>query len=221
MVVVITIPGLSTYMPIIIPVLPTQVTELMLAHTGHVVASLSSLNHVLALPALPVVQVVLEEVDLVFVALALVFGEHALLAEHLPALAALRVHSLHHRQDAVLALLARTQSQVRVLGCQVEGVHLLVLLAHILGQVASVELGLSVHDFVAVLLRTDHFLEHAHLVDHVVLQAGVTEGMFALGDLGELLDVVLALADPTQECLHDLLLEHLPDFRHIHRWFFP
>ena len=197
-------------MPIIIPVLPTQVTELMLADTGHVVASPNPLDHVLALPALPVVQVVLEEVDFVFVALASVFGEHALLAEHFPALAALRVHSLHHRQDAVVALLVRTQSRVRVFGCQVEGVHLLVLLAHILGQASSVEVALRVHDCIAVLFRTDHFLEHAHLVDHVVLQAGVAEGMRALCDLGELLDVVLALADPTQECLHHFLLEHFP-----------
>ena len=96
-----------------------------------------------------------------------------------------------------------------------------VLLADVLRQILGVELGFSVQDFITVLFRAGNFLKHAHLVDHVVLQAGVTEGMFALGDLGELLDVVLAFADPAQECLHDLLLEHLPDFRHIHRWFFP
>ena len=124
-------------------------------------------------------------------------GKHALLTEHFPALATLRVHPLHHCQDPILALLARTQPQVRVLGRHVEGVHFLVLLAHILGQVLHVEVRFSIHDFVAALFWADHFLEHAHLVNHVVLQAGVTEGMLALGNFGKLLDVVFAFTDST------------------------
>ena len=221
MVVQVAIPSLSTDMPIVIPVLATEVAELVPADAGHVIAPPAPLDHVLALPALPVVQVVLEEVDFVFLALAWVFGEHALLAEHLPALAALRVHSLRHRQHPVLALLARAQPQIRVLGRQVEGVHLLVLLAHVLGQVLRVKVGLGVHDLLAALFGTDHFLEHAHLVNHVVLQAGVAEGVRALGDLGELLEAVLALADPARECLHHLLLEHLAYPRHFHRGLLP
>ena len=148
-------------------------------------------------------------------------GEHALLTEHFPALATLRVHPLHHCQDPILALLARTQPQVRVLGCLVEGVHFLVLLAHILGQVLRVEVRFGVHDFVAALFWADHFLEHAHLVNHVVLQAGVTEGMLALGNLGELLDIVLTLTYCTYYFLHNFFFEHLSNFRHFHGWFFP
>ena len=148
-------------------------------------------------------------------------GKHALLTEHFPALATLRVHPLHHCQDPILALLARTQPQVRVLGCLVEGVHFLVLLAHILGQVLHVEVRFSIHDFVAALFWADHFLEHAHLVNHVVLQAGVTEGMLALGNLGELLDIVLTLTYCTHYFLHNFFFEHLSNFRHFHGWFFP
>ena len=95
--------------------------------------------------------------------------------------------------------------------------HFLILLAHILGQIPAVELGLRVHDFVAVLCRTDHFLEHAHLVDHIVLQARVAEGMFTLGDSGELFHIVLPLTNLASLCLHDVPLEHFL-LGHIFRW---
>ena len=211
------VPCLSTDVPIVIPILPAQVTELMLAHTSHVVASLTPLDDILAFAALSVVQVVLEKVDFVFITVAFMLWEHALLTKHLLALAALRVHSIDHRQNSVLAFLARAQSQIRVFGCQVEGVHFLVFLAHLLGQILGVKFRFDVHDFITVLCRTDHFFEHPHFVYHIMLKAGVTEGMLALGDFGELLDAILAFTDPTQKFLHHLLLENLPNFRHFRR----
>ena len=180
------------------------------------IATLSSFNHVLTLPALPVVQVVLKKVHFVLVALSRMLRKHALLTKHLPTFLTLRVHSLNQLQDAVFTLFVGTHPQVGVLRCQIEGMHFLVLFADVLGQVVLVEVGISVENQVATFLRANNFLEHADFVDDIMLEAGVTEDVVTLGDFGLFFDFILALADSANESFNNFFSDHATDFSFIH-----
>ena len=150
------------------------------------VAPRGFLNHVLAPCTLTVVQSVLEEVELVGVAVALVFLEGALRAvDPLAGVAPgvgdhhLVVPGLGHLQVAV-TLLVGTQFAVRVLQRLRVLLELLVLLPGIEGQF-RVEPGVLVEDFTALFVRALYALEDADFVNDVLVEAGGAELMVALG----------------------------------------
>lgn len=133
------------------------------------VAPLLLLHHRLAVAALPELQVVLEEADLVALTRALVLGEEALAAVHLAALVALGSHSLLDHQHALLALLVGTEPLV-VFGGLVEDVYFGVLLLELLRE-TLVEGSLQIHGFGAGVGGTGDLLESGDLVVGVLAKA--------------------------------------------------
>ena len=96
------------------PLLTTDVAELILTSTRYVVAALILLDNCLALLALSVVKVVLEEEHLLIIALPRMRGQQTARTELAAALVA-QHHLVARLLDHSLALLLRTQFGVRVL----------------------------------------------------------------------------------------------------------
>ena len=75
--------------------------------------------------------------------------------------------------------------------------YFLILFANIFWEVLGVEIRLGVHNFITVLLRTNHLLKHPHLINNIVLKTGVTVGVLTFSYFGEFLDVVFTFTYTT------------------------
>ena len=181
------------------PLLPTDVAELITTAAGDMIASLALLYHILAAGALPVVQIILEEIHFVLVAFAFVHLEKALGAKDLVAFITCdRLAVMCEFQDAVLAFLLGAKLEVGVLGCHIECVQLRVLFLNVSRQ-GRVKCRLGAENQVTLLVGADDLFEHAHFVDDIVLETGVAVVVTAISDPRLLILLVLHLADPTQE----------------------
>lgn len=90
---------------IVTPFTSTNITKLIATSACHVITALALFNDVLALTALPIVQIVFEKVHLVLLAGAFVLLKEALPAEYDPAHWTLRILALVQDQDALVAVL--------------------------------------------------------------------------------------------------------------------
>ena len=146
---------------------PADVAKLELAEASDVVAALNLLHNDFALLALPVVQVVLEELNLLLVAVPSVRPKQALAAIFVRALAA-HEHIVTPSYHSI-AVLLWTQLGLRVLCDHLKLVYLLVVPLDVGGEVFE-EPSLHVQGFGAAIVSAVHLLEVLHLVYHVVVE---------------------------------------------------
>lgn len=158
------------------PVVAADITKLMLALAGHMVAALVLLDDHPALPAPLVLEVVDQEVDLLVVAVPGVLPQQAPSAE--PARTLLAYHcylllatAVYFANDA-LAVLRRAHLQVFVVEDQMKIMHLPVLFLDVQGELLE-ELAFSIEGEVAVGVGAHDLLKLVDHVDGVLVQAGL------------------------------------------------
>jgi len=155
------------------PVCTADVTKLITASTGHVIAALILLNNKPAVLALAVVKVVLKKLHLMLVAQSFVLCQQTLGAEL--RLTRITDHdSISNDGNDSFAVLLGTQLFVGIVGRLVELMYLSVVLLDVDGELLKEE-GAGIDEGVAAVPRTGDFLKHFDLVDDVVVQAGLAE----------------------------------------------
>ena len=157
---------------------PADITKLVLAPTSDMVTPLVLLNHHLALGTLPVVQILLEKIDLLLLTVPLVNSQQTLTAKLLLARIA------HHRHLPTLshyplAVLPWTEFHVGVFRNQLELVDFPVVFLHIRRQILEKD-SRHVQSLRTPLVRTANLLKIAHLVNHIVVQARLAKTVHVL-----------------------------------------
>ena len=147
--------------------MPAQVTELMFALAGHMVASLNFLYDDLAVGALTVAQVVLEEFNLLLLAAAGVLLQVAF-GTKLGVAGGAYPRLVWSELDHSRAVLSGAQLESRVAGRYIKVVNLHVLLLRLLCQVL-VKRPLKIHLLLTALVRTLYFFKHLDLVHYIVI----------------------------------------------------
>jgi len=112
------------------PLISTDITKLIAAFAGHVIAPLILFNNKLAFFALTIVQVILKILNFMRITLACVGGEEASCTER--TFTNIANHCIvPYRSNNTLAILSRTNLQVGIFGDHEESIYFLVIFLNI------------------------------------------------------------------------------------------
>lgn len=203
-----------------VPISPADIAKLVLTSTGHMVASLILLYNEFALSTLAIVQIALEELHLMLVAVPFMSCQQAFPAEFRFAIIA-NHHVFMSASDESLAIFFGTQFHVGIVCGDVKLMQLAVTLLDVCWELLE-EIGGDVDEGVAIFPRASHLFEGFDLVDDVVVEAGLAEigAVLAVAHVWLLLTPFhLGFANLTGAYLAhflELAAEHAPQLRLLH-----
>ncbi len=162
----------------IAPICSAWVAELMFTSTSHVIASSNSFNNNFTVRTLSVIQVVLKEVNLIFLALALMLFKIAFITVF--SLASIANSRLAQQNfDYTITCLFRAKFKWWIIRSGIKIMNFNVFLSDRFRKVLE-KICLLAHYFIAFLFWTKNLLKHAYFIENILVKTMRTKKMFTI-----------------------------------------